>query len=185
MTDAHRRKKNPDMVRLQLIESAIQLGMQHGLPSIGIEAVAAAAGVTKGGLFHHFPNKQALVEQVFDHMLAECAAALKTRMALDPEPHGRFTRAYVALVFDEDPADTAWNALWASTITDEQLSRQWTDWLARQLAAHGETEDKPRLQAARFAADGVWAAIICQNPPANANALRDLLLDMTRPVASR
>ena len=179
MTLAHRRKKNPDQVRLNIIESAINLALGQGLPAISLETVAAAAGITKGGLFHHFPNKQVLIEQVYEHLLVEFTATIETSMARDPDGYGRFTRAYIDLALADDPADPGWAALWASTITDKHLSRVWGQWLAGHLARHREADD-PRLQAARYAADGVWAAVLCETPPSDTEALHRYLIGMTR-----
>ncbi|EOF7835981.1 TetR/AcrR family transcriptional regulator, partial [Salmonella enterica] len=65
MSMAHQRKKDPEKVRLKLIESARKLAMENGLAGVNVEAVAAEAGVSRGELVHHFPNKQVLVDSVF------------------------------------------------------------------------------------------------------------------------
>ena len=79
MTNAHHRKKNPEQVRLRLLQSARRLALENGLGAVSIEVVAAEAGVTKGGLFHHFPNKKALIDAVFQHMLRDFEADLERR----------------------------------------------------------------------------------------------------------
>ncbi|MDF3884015.1 TetR/AcrR family transcriptional regulator, partial [Cupriavidus basilensis] len=66
MTQAHRRKKQPDVLRPQLLQSAAQLALESGLRAVTLDAVAARAGVSKGGLQHHFRNKQALLDALFD-----------------------------------------------------------------------------------------------------------------------
>src|SRR3546814_17071352 len=62
--------------------------------------VADSAKVTKGGLFHHFPNKQALVEGVLADQFEKLDAVLDDIIAADRLPYGRFTSAYVTLIFD-------------------------------------------------------------------------------------
>ena len=64
-----------------------------------MQAVAAAAGVTKGGLFHHFGSKQALIEGLFADLLARVDAEIDAAIEADPKPRGSFTRAYVNAVF--------------------------------------------------------------------------------------
>lgn len=178
MTEAHRRKKQPEHVRAQLIESARRLALENGLAAVSVDAVAADAGVTKGGLFHHFPSKSALVKAVFAHLLDEFSADLDTRMAVDPEPYGRFSRAFVQSVF-EVGADAQWGPLWIATVTDPELRRLWGEWLAQQLSQHNETG--PRLEIARFAADGVWLGHMFGVAPANPEEFRRRLIEMTRP----
>lgn len=180
MSEAHRRRKNPELVRAALIDSAGRLALEQGLASVSVEAVAAAAGVTKGGFFHHFPSKQALIDAVFEHLLADLDAAIDRQMASDPEPQGRFMRAYVELAFGADDREAARAALWISTITDEKLCATWGAWFARRLKRHGEDERGLDLELARFAADGVWFGRLANITPENGTALRDKLISMTR-----
>lgn len=180
MTDAHRRKKNPELVRMQLVESARKLALENGLGSVGVDAVATDAGVTKGGLFHHFPSKQALIEAVFQYMLDEFGTDLDARMAADPESYGRFTRAYVLSVFDVGTEDQ-WYPLWMSTLTDPKLRQLWGAWFNAQLARYEEYD--LLLENARFAADGIWLGHMFGVTPHNAESFRHHLIDMTRPSA--
>ena len=50
--------------RGQLIEVATRLFTEHGYEGTSIEAVLAAAGVSRGALYHHFAGKEALFEAV-------------------------------------------------------------------------------------------------------------------------
>jgi AcrR family transcriptional regulator len=71
MTDnAYSRKKQPEQVRRALLDCAAQLAVENGLSAVTLQAVAEAAGVTKGGLLHHFASKQILIEAVFANLLA-------------------------------------------------------------------------------------------------------------------
>src|SRR5690242_596061 len=56
--------------RGQLIEVATGLFAAHGYEGTSIEAVLAAAGVSRGALYHHFAGKEALFKAVID-VLAE------------------------------------------------------------------------------------------------------------------
>ncbi|EAN6189191.1 TetR family transcriptional regulator [Salmonella enterica] len=178
MSMAHQRKKEPEKVRLKLIESACRLAMENGLAGVNVEAVAAEAGVSRGGLVHHFPSKQVLVESVFRHMLTGFESELAARMSADPEPSGRFTRAYILSVFDSG-AHAQWGPLWIATATDPQLRKIWGEWFNDQVMRHGETA--PLLEIARFAADGVWMGQIYGVVPGHAEALRNHLINMTTP----
>jgi AcrR family transcriptional regulator len=72
--------------RGQLIEVATRLFAEHGYEGTSIEAVLAAAGVSRGALYHHFAGKEALFEAVVaavsDQVTAELAEAV--RECVDP-----------------------------------------------------------------------------------------------------
>lgn len=69
MKAQHRQK---DLVRLhkQLLEPAVSIASRDGIASLSVNAVAREAGVSKGGLLHHFSNKQALIFILFARLLA-------------------------------------------------------------------------------------------------------------------
>jgi AcrR family transcriptional regulator len=62
-------------MRDQIIEVARRLTLERGVvPSLNV--VAAAAGVSKGGLIHHFPTRAALVAGLARRALDEVEAAM-------------------------------------------------------------------------------------------------------------
>src|SRR3546814_11650537 len=70
-TTLFRSRKAPETVRRALLDGAAAIAASHGLAAISVQTVADSAKVTKGGLFHHFPNKQALVEGVLADQRSE------------------------------------------------------------------------------------------------------------------
>jgi AcrR family transcriptional regulator len=62
-----------------------------------LRRVAREAGVSKGGLIHHFPSKDALVAAMAERASAEMAARIEAALALEEESDlpGRYTRAYI------------------------------------------------------------------------------------------
>src|SRR3546814_6518291 len=95
--------------------------------------VADSAKVTKGGLFHHFPNKQALVEGVLADQFEKLDAVLDDIIAADRLPYGRFTRAYVTLIFDHPRARSPWATLAGMMIADPAIRARWATWIAERL----------------------------------------------------
>jgi AcrR family transcriptional regulator len=67
--------------RGQLIEVATSLFADHGYEGTSIEAVLAAAGVSRGALYHHFAGKEALfaavVSAISDRVVAEVTEAVR------------------------------------------------------------------------------------------------------------
>lgn len=123
--------------RDRLIDAFESLLVEHGTRAATLDAVAAAAEVSKGGLLYHFPNKDALIDGMLDR-LGERGAADAQAMIEAPEgaveyylrtstyTGSDFDRAMVAAVRiaqDRDPrASETIGALregWLAALTDE------------------------------------------------------------------
>ena len=172
-------------MRQRLLDCAAHILVERGLADLTVQAVAEAAGVTKGGLLHHFPSKQVLIEAVFIDLLRGLDAEMDASMAKEPTEYGCFTRAYVRSVFHVDgPAGSeAFAGLSISMVTDPALRRAYGDWLKARLARHRDTDADPSLQLVRYAADGVWLADLLDqdgDPPIDRPALLSQMLDLTR-----
>lgn len=157
----YHRRKNPGQVRAAILAEAQALAARAGVQAVTLQAVATAAGVTKGGLLHHFPGKDALIEALRSATLAAYEAALERHMAADPEPYGRFSRAYIraCLAASDSPDDGPSAQLMAALWTDPGLRGRWYDWMARLEESHAATDGARRLKLVRLAADGLWIAM--------------------------
>lgn len=187
MAGAHSRRKQPELVRRALLDETVKIASEHGVAAVTIEAVAKAAGVTKGGLFHHFPSKQALIDGVLAEMMEDFQEQLDALIAADPEPAGRFTRAYIEAVFaDLDKADSRpWAALAVSMITDPTTRAVWSNWFMDYIGRHRADESSIDLTMARLAADGAWYAVVLgieDRAGPRRDELKARLVAMTRPA---
>jgi AcrR family transcriptional regulator len=75
-----RREARGQATRGQLIEVATRLFAEHGYEDTSIEAVLAAAGVSRGALYHHFSGKDALFEAVVQSVEGSITAQLAAAM---------------------------------------------------------------------------------------------------------
>jgi AcrR family transcriptional regulator len=63
------RVRAPDATRGKLLGAAMQEIHRHGFQGAGLDTILARAGVTKGALYHHFPDKAALGRAVVDEVI--------------------------------------------------------------------------------------------------------------------
>lgn len=185
MATAHHRRKQPELVRRALLDCVAKIAAEQGLAAVTIQSVADAAGVTKGGLLHHFASKQALIEAVFADLLDQLDREIEALMTADPERSGRFTRAYVKACFADRTlgASSLWAALSVSLITEPALRQLWSQWLDARLEEHRETDDMPMLAVVRLAADGVWLSDLLEKDSLSRRdvaALEPQLMALTR-----
>ena len=63
-------RRNPEKTRQTLLRHAFEQIHQQGFRAVSLDAILRDTGVTKGALYHHFPNKQALGYAVVDEVVA-------------------------------------------------------------------------------------------------------------------
>ncbi len=64
-----RTKRDPDKTREALLRAAFGEIHRSGFQAASLERILSTAGVTKGALYHHFPNKAALGYAVVDELI--------------------------------------------------------------------------------------------------------------------
>ncbi|WP_064695527.1 TetR/AcrR family transcriptional regulator [Rhizobium aegyptiacum] len=161
MSNAHHRRKQPALVRQQLLEVAARLAASEGMAAVTLDAVSAASSVSKGGLLHHFPTKNALLDALFESLLERFDADIEELMRGDPVPQGRFTRAYLRAVcgLKDRPDDSSgWTQVTIALLAEPRLRLRWRQWVQARTEEYVGTDSSPDAQIVRFAADGLWFA---------------------------
>ena len=64
-------KRDPDRTRQNLLQAAFEEIHQQGFQAASLETILTHAGVTKGALYHHFANKQALGYAVVEELVRD------------------------------------------------------------------------------------------------------------------
>ena len=169
------------------MQAASRIVAEQGVDAFTLEAVALAAGVSKGGLLHHFSSKEALILALIVHVLATFETEME--QALDPgEPAGspgRWTRAYIKLSFttDERARDLGVAFTLMMHRTPELVASVSGSFTRIWEALDHDGLDPIRAALIRSAADGVYYNEIVGNPrlpePLRTRLFRQLL-DMTR-----
>lgn len=67
-------RRNPDSTRRKLLEAAAEEIFTQGFRTASLDNILKKTGVTKGALYHHFPNKQALGYAVLEELIFPEAA---------------------------------------------------------------------------------------------------------------
>ena len=68
-TMAKRRGRDPDVTRDKLLEAAFAEIYRRGFQAASLDTILAKAGVSKGALYHHFPDKASLGYAVVDEFV--------------------------------------------------------------------------------------------------------------------
>ncbi|WP_075657457.1 TetR/AcrR family transcriptional regulator [Pseudochrobactrum sp. B5] len=182
MSVAHRRKKQPQIVRSQLLQSAADIAVGQGVQAVTMDSVAQHAGVSKGALQYHFPSKQKLLDALFDEVSAATSEALAATIADDPDEHGREARTYLTVTTreaSESGYQNTWRVLLAAMMAEPKIREPWSRRLRQMNRPDPLPEERAaRLMICRLAADGIWInellGSIEMSPTLKAEVIRQL-----------
>jgi AcrR family transcriptional regulator len=179
--------KQPDATRKTILEAASRITARDGALNLTLEAVAKEAGVSKGGLLYHFPNKEALISSMIDEHLVSWSQAVEA--AKDKEK-GAFTRAFVKTTANPVELETQLGSgLLAAVALNPALlgpvKKHYTAW-QKQIENDGISPVTATL--VRLAADGLYFAEIFDLAPPKGKLRKQLearLLALTKEPAKR
>jgi AcrR family transcriptional regulator len=134
--------------RATLLDAATSVIRRDGPTALTLDAVAAEAGVSKGGVLYHFATKRALIDGLISRWLDDFAAQLDD---------GDFAAAYVRAC-DVATADAeAEVGLLAGMLEEPEVlevaRERYAEWMERILATVADPVD---AWLVRLAADGLW-----------------------------
>ncbi len=147
----------------RILRAARAVVAERGPGGLTLDRVAAAAGLSKGGLMHHVPTKRDLVRAL--------VAAYVVGFDTEFERLGSDAGGYIAATFDRSPDDATRDAtagVLAAVADDpsslEPLRERYAAW---QRDIDRRSADPTMATVVRLAADGLWLAeLLDLAPPA-------------------
>lgn len=145
-----------EATKAHILESANHLIQRDGVSKLTLEAVAAEAKVSKGGLLYHFPSKNALIEGMIDYFLGNFEESLDQAQTND-DPR-EWLRVFVRSTFTISNAHLENSRALLAAVANHpdllnRVREKYVDWQARTIA----TGINPALATIiRLATDGLW-----------------------------
>jgi AcrR family transcriptional regulator len=165
---AGRADAGPAAVRRRVLAHAAALVAEAGPAACTVEAVADRAGLSRGGVLHHFRHRADLVLALARAFTEEFERDWDRAAAAAAPGAGRLARAYVAAT--QAAGDRALASAVLLCTAEEPPVREHVhgrvrDWYAR-LAAEDEREGRGgQGVTSALAADGLWLLTLLHLPP--------------------
>jgi AcrR family transcriptional regulator len=81
-----RRARDPEATRQALLDAAIELFGTNGFDATSVQSIVERAEVTKGGFYHHFESKQALLHEIHDRFIEFHLERMRELLAIPDLP---------------------------------------------------------------------------------------------------
>lgn len=179
-------RRTPAETRNLIFEACGRILRRHGLTDLTLEKVAGEAGLSKGGLLYHFPNKAALIKALFEYHNNIFETRLEALAKEEGDDAGTWLRAYAKASIEQisDPGNAG---LYASLFAAEEryasahalMRRKYLLW-QRQVEECGP--DPAWATLVRLPVDGLWFAEMHHYAPPDKERrapIVDLILRLT------
>lgn len=147
--------KDPLETKKKLLEAAALVVKEQGASQLTLEAVAKQAGVSKGGLLYHYPNKSALLAAMVTHLNDSFEAAVEDLVS---QGETSWLEAYVMMSFDPQHSQIAESAgMLAAIANDMSLLEPLAErYQVLQEKLEASALDPDLATIVWLAADGLW-----------------------------
>jgi AcrR family transcriptional regulator len=138
--------------RNAVLDAAEALVLEAGAGALSFDALARAAGVTKGGVQYAFGTKEGLIRAMIARWTDEFDAAVAAHGGPEADPRARI-RAHLAATRDTDAAEHSRSAVMMTALVQqpEQLAET-RAWYSTRLAGLDLTQPAARRLALAFLA---------------------------------
>ena len=128
--------------RSQLIDVALRIILERGIDAVRVEDIVSEVGVTKGSLYWHFEDRNALVKAAIAEHIRRLSAEIVEGMSeaiaesLSKDDYLARISTYIANPFDAGQVRERWGrlAVLVETRNDPELAEMMRDVQARHLA---------------------------------------------------
>ncbi|MBA3417481.1 MAG: TetR/AcrR family transcriptional regulator [Geodermatophilaceae bacterium] len=117
------RDAQAERTRRDLLRVARELFVERGYARVGTEEIVARAGLTRGALYHHFPDKQALFAAVHEQLEQELVAGIAATISEVADPVERLEAGIRS--FLDACTDRQWTRI---TLLDAPTVLGWATW---------------------------------------------------------
>lgn len=157
MKNPYKRKKDPEASKQLILNTAAEIGAMADWHQVTFQAIADKTGLSKGGIIHHFRNKEELLEELVRQSLDELSEWVieEKKTAGDDIAPIAFLRFVVKKSGDLHYRRTMKVILQAALIND-QYNKMWNDWFTEHIAGGSLADKDINSLIIMLVADGLW-----------------------------
>ncbi|KGO86927.1 hypothetical protein Q765_08140 [Flavobacterium rivuli WB 3.3-2 = DSM 21788] len=180
MENPYKRKKEPLANKKLILEAAAEIGANDSWSNVTFQAIANKTGISKGGIIHHFPSKEALLDDLFDQSLLELSELITKET--EDYPGIDVAYAYLKIVFSDIQDNhylNTMNVILKGAVNNVHLCQKWKQWVTENLVTDF-TETSVTSIITLLVADGMWFSDTLNIYPISLEQKQNILLQLKK-----
>lgn len=157
MTEEPRPPRGRPSARDKILDATLALVVEIGPETLTLDAVAARAGVSKGGLLYHFPFKEDLFLAANEHLVRRRVAAREIEYRNLPETPSRALKSYVlASVHNRMGSDAISTRMMGAGSSSKETSEPIRRYFRERFPPFAQDVGFERAALVHAATEGLW-----------------------------
>ncbi|GMA30136.1 TetR/AcrR family transcriptional regulator [Litorihabitans aurantiacus] len=167
--------------RTVILDAAAGVIESEGITAVTFDSVAAAAGITRGGIIYHFPSREELIAAIHEHMARRWEDQLEAACGKPADQSTATERLIAYISMAATPATRAE----VQMILDSHHTENQDVWdqVLQRWAPRPQPSDGPSYTLALLAADGLWVNDVIGStriPPEQRHDTAERIIDLIR-----
>ncbi len=155
-TNQYTRKKEPEKNRQLILDAATDISSETDWSQVTFQAIADRIGLSKGGIIHHFKNKEELLDQLLSESLSELTEWVVDYKKKSNDDNGAV--GYLEFVLKEkkdEKYEKIMRVLLQAILVNPKYREEWDVWYKEHIMPKSEEISTKNL-AIYLIADGIW-----------------------------
>lgn len=150
------RKKEPELNKQLIIDAATDIGAELDWSQVTFQAIANRTGLSKGGIIHHFRNKEELLDELLSESLVELTDWIEKYKKKHADEEGAL--GYLDFIINEKKDEKYYKTMrivMQAIMVNSRYRAEWDAWYAQHIMPKGK-EISTKSLIIYLIADGIW-----------------------------
>ncbi|ATP55297.1 hypothetical protein CPT03_01870 [Pedobacter ginsengisoli] len=159
MENPYKKKKNPEASKQLILNTAAEIGATADWHQVTFQAIADQTGLSKGGIIHHFRNKEELLEELVRQSLVELTdwTIEEKKISGNHIAPIAFLRFVIKKSSDINYR-RAMKVILQAALVNEHYKKMWDEWFTEHISGGPVADLDINSLIIMLVADGLWYA---------------------------
>lgn len=159
MENPYKRKKEPEVNKQLILEAAAEIGATAGWQQVTFQAIVDKIGLSKGGIMHHFRNKEELLAELLRQSLMELTEwVVEEKKASGAEVAAMAFLRFVVKKSGDLHYRRTMKVILQAALVNEEYRTMWDNWFTEHISAGAVADQPVNSLIVMLVADGLWLA---------------------------